>query len=66
MNCLRKQVSKICFLFVSTWLHSWIFGGVRVSQLFNFLYWAFCFVCLIPNVTCVCGLSILDCPFGFL
>jgi hypothetical protein len=22
-------------------------------------------LCLVPNVACVCELSILDCPFGF-
>jgi hypothetical protein len=47
------------------------FRGVRVAHLFNFLCYVFCFVCLRP-VSCVpyvvgfSGVSILDCPFGFL
>ena len=43
------------------------FGEVRVAHLLSFL----CCVCLrsvscVPNVASVSGLSILDCPFGFL
>ena len=45
------------------------FVGVRVAQLFSFLCCDFCFVRLrlvYPNVASVSGLSILDCPFGFI
>jgi len=56
-----------------------VFGGIRVGHLFMynvfifffgggfivlFAFVCFCF-CLRP-VSCVSGLSILDCPFGFL
>ena len=42
----------------------------NVADLFSFLY-CFCFVCLdymscVPNVANVSGLSILNCPVGFL
>ena len=48
-----------------------VFGGVHVAHVFSFLCCVFCFVCLRPvpcvrKVPSVCGLSILDCPFGFL
>ena len=50
------------------------YGGVYVYHRFSFLCYVvvlFCFVCLrpvscVPNVAKVSGLSILDCPFGFL
>ena len=49
-----------------------VVGGVRVANFVSFLYCvSFCLVCLRP-VSCVpivanfSGLSILDCPFGFL
>jgi hypothetical protein len=45
-----------------------VFG---VAYLFNFLCCVFNFVCLhpvsyVPKVASISGLSILDCPFGFL
>ena len=50
-----------------------VFGGVRVAHLFSFLCCVvlFCFVCLrlescVNGVASVSGLSILDCPIGFL
>ena len=51
-----------------------VFEGIRVSHLFIFLCYVvflFCFVCLLLvscllNVAIVFGLSILNCPFGFL
>ena len=45
------------------------FYGVRIAYSFRFLccFVLFVFVlCLVPNVACVSGLSIIDCPFGFL
>jgi hypothetical protein len=47
------------------------FGGVHVAHLFSLLCCALCFVCVHPvscvlNIACVSGLSILDCPIGFL
>jgi hypothetical protein len=44
-----------------------VFGGINAAYLFSFL----CFVCLravscVPSVASRSGLSILDCPFGFL
>jgi hypothetical protein len=44
---------------------------VRVAHRFSFLCCVFCFVCprpvsCAPNDDSVSGLSILDCPFGFL
>ena len=50
----------------------WVFCGVCVTYLFrclccvSFFYLFFFPVCCMPNVTSVSGLSILDCPFGFL
>jgi len=48
-----------------------VFDGVRVVRLFRFLCCIHCFVCLhhmscVPNFDSFSGLSILDCPFGFL
>ena len=48
-----------------------VFGEVRVANLFKFLFCISSFVCLrpvscVPNVATVSGLSILNCPFGFL
>ena len=50
-----------------------VFGSVRVVHLFSVLcsVLCFCFICLRPvsyvlNVASVYGLSISDCPFGFL
>ena len=40
-----------------------VFGGIRVAHRFSFLCCVFLF-CL--SSSCVSGLSILDCPFGFL
>jgi hypothetical protein len=47
------------------------FGEVRVAHFFSFLYCVvfLCFICpvsCVPNDASVFGLSILDCPFGFL
>jgi len=61
--------------FASTWVHPLFYSGIHVAHLFSFLCcveFYFCFVCFRP-VTCmpdvarptVCGLCILDCPFGF-
>ena len=49
-----------------------VFYGVHVTNRFSFqCFVLFCFECLPPiscasKVTSVSGLSILDCPFGFL
>jgi hypothetical protein len=55
----------------SLWLFT--YGGVQriFAHLISFLYSVFCFVCLrlgscVPNAGSFSGLSILDCPFGFL
>jgi len=44
--------------------------GVRVAPLFSFLCCVFCLLvfvlCLVSNVVCVSGLSILGCPSAFL
>jgi hypothetical protein len=52
-----------------------VFGGVRVTYLFSFLYYVvLCFLFVfvfvlssscVPNIASVSGLFILDCPFGF-
>ena len=48
-----------------------VFGRVRVAHLFSFLLFS-CFCLFVPTVSCVpnvarfFGLSIHDCPFGFL
>ena len=48
-----------------------VYWCVRATHLFSFMCILFfcCFffvLCLVINVACVSGLSILDCPFGFL
>ena len=45
-------------------------GGIRVAHYFSLLYCIVCFVFLhpvsyVPTVTCVSGLSVLDCSFDF-
>ena len=48
-----------------------VFGRLCVSHPFSFVCSVLCFVCLrpvscVPSAASVSGLSILDCPFGFL
>jgi len=53
------------------WRCSPLVFGICVAHRFSFLCCVFYFVCLrpvscVPNVACFSGLSILNCPFGFL
>jgi hypothetical protein len=48
-----------------------VFGGFHVVNLFGFLCFVFCFICLrpvffVPNLARFSGLSILEFPFSFL
>ena len=65
--------NRSCWLFGSTWVHPWFFGGVRAAYIFSFLCCAFCFICflsltcaqclwLVLSVSDLCSVS-LDCPF---
>jgi hypothetical protein len=65
--------NRSCWLFGSTWVHPWFFGGVRAAYIFSFLCCAFCFICflsltcaqclwLVLSVSDLCSVS-PDCPF---
>ena len=48
-----------------------VIRGINVGRRFSFLCCVFCLVCFhtvscVTKVTSFSGLSILDCPFGFL
>jgi hypothetical protein len=67
VSCKRQKL-----LTLHKHMHSpTVFGGVRVTHLFSFLFCvAFAFLrpvsLVCPKVANVSGLSILDLPFGFL
>jgi hypothetical protein len=68
MSCKKQEL-----LAIRVHLGSFpVFGSVCVAHLFSIMCCVFlCFVCLRPvsgllNVSCLFGLSILDCPFGFI